>query len=169
MDVELGEPDVALAVIEKGLGVAQALELDRTREWPLRAIRAAALARKGDITGKAAECSRILADQELRGKITSTETYYPDALTCLGEAELALHQTKSAIAHLERSVSLTKRLLAYELPKARFALAKALRVAGREPERARELAESARKDLSSAQGFESDVAELDQWLGRGGR
>jgi len=169
VDVELGEPDVALAVIEKGLGVAQALELDGTREWPLRAIRAAALARKGDINGKAAECSRILADQELRGKVTSTETYYPDALTCLGEAELALHQTKSAIAHLERSVSLTKRLLAYELPKARFALAKALRVAGREPERARELAESARKDLSSAQGSESDVADVDEWLGRGVR
>jgi hypothetical protein len=61
-------------------------------------------------------------------------------------------------------VTLTTRYLTNELPKARFALAKALRVSGKEPKRARELAEGAREDLRKAQGCESDVTEIDKWL-----
>ena len=150
--------------------MARALGYDGMHEWSLRAIRAAALARKGDIKGKAEECSRILADQELRGKIASNGAVLP------GRADLPRRSRARASPNEERyRASRAKRFprrseyFATELPKARFALAKALRVAGREPERARELAESARKDLSSAQGSESDVAEVDEWLGRGGR
>ena len=134
-----------------------------------RHSRGRARAKRGHSRVRPRNADRCSPPKRCAARSLPTEPYYPDALTCLGEAELALHQTKSAIAHLERSVSLTTRYLPNELPKARFALAKALRVAGREPKRARELAESARKDLSRAQGSESDVAEVDEWLGRGGR
>ena len=131
----------------------------------LRVMRAEALAKKGDIAGKAAECKNVLADQEKDGKVDPGAPYYPDALTCLGEAELALGDTKNAITHLERSASLTTRYLALELPKVRFALARALRSAGRDPVRARELAESARDALRAAHGWDKDIAEMDRWLG----
>src|SRR5262245_37285783 len=70
----------------------------------------------------------------------------------------ARNEGKSSIAHLERSVSLTTRYLAMELPKVRFVLAKALRTAGRDPARARELAESARDALRAAHGWDEDIA-----------
>jgi tetratricopeptide (TPR) repeat protein len=162
--LHLSAPDVTLATVEKALEVARSVGDDGLHEWALHALRAEALAQKGDLAGKAEECRHLLAAQEARGKVAPTAPYYPDALACLGEAELALHQTKSAILHLERSVSLTTRYLTNELPKARFALAKALRVYGKEPKRAQELAESAREDLRKAQGCESDVAEIDEWL-----
>lgn len=157
-------PDVTISVVQKGLDVARTLGNGGMREWGLRLVRAEALAKQGDLPGKANECREVLADQEARGQVLATLPYNPDALTCLGEAELELRQTKSAIKHLERSVSLTTRYVAMELPKARFALAKALRVAGRESKRARELAESARDDLRKTQGGAEDVVEIEKWL-----
>ena len=106
----------------------------------------------------------MLAVQEARGKALPTVPYYPDALNCIGEAELALRQTKSGIAHLERSVSMKTRYTANELPRVRFTLAKALRASGGELQRARDLAESAREDLRTAQGCEAEVADIDKWL-----
>jgi hypothetical protein len=162
--LHLSPPDVTLAIVEKGLAVARSLGDDSLYAWALHVHRAEALAQKGDFAGKAEECRNLLAAQEAGGKVLPTAPYYPDALICIAEAELALHQTKSAILHLERSVTLTTRYLTNELPKARFALAKALRVYGKEPKRAQELAERAREDLREAQGCESDVAEIDKWL-----
>jgi tetratricopeptide (TPR) repeat protein len=157
-------PEVTLAVVDKAIDLARANGDDGMHEWSLHCQRAEALAQKGDFAGKAEECRKMLAVQEARGKALPTVPYYPDALTCLGEAELALHQTKSGIAHLERSVSMKTRYTANELPRVRFVLAKALRASGRELKRARDLAESAREDLRTAQGCEGEVADIDKWL-----
>jgi tetratricopeptide (TPR) repeat protein len=163
-NLHVSPPDVTIAIVEEGLKVARALGKSGMREWALRLVRAEALGKKGDVAGKAKECMQVLADQEAHGQVQPTVPYNPDALIRLGEAELELHQTKRAIEHLERSVSLTTRYQTMELAEARFALAKALRVAGREPARARELAESAREELRKAQGTADDVAEIDKWL-----
>jgi hypothetical protein len=61
----LSPPDVTISVVERGLEVARAVGEGATRVWSLRTMRAEALAEKGDIAGKAAECKNVLADQLL--------------------------------------------------------------------------------------------------------
>lgn len=61
-------------------------------------------------------------------------------------------------------MSLTKRELASELPMARFALARALTAAKRDPGQALELAESARRELRATRGMEREAAEVETWL-----
>jgi hypothetical protein len=68
---------------------------------------------------------------------------------------------------LEQSVSLEHRYAPYELALARFALARALRVADRNPARAEELARGALDTLRSARGEERDVAAIERWLEEG--
>jgi hypothetical protein len=52
----------------------------------------------------------------------------------------------------------------YDLPLAQFALARALRVAGQDPARARALAESAREALAQSPGKQKELAAVDAWL-----
>ena len=92
------------------------------------------------------------------------KTYEGDALTCTGETEVALGRLDDALAHLERSVLITKRFPASDLALARFALARALTAAKRDPARARELAEAARKELRAAPGREREASAVEQWL-----
>jgi hypothetical protein len=98
------------------------------------------------------------------GIIGPDKSYQDDSLACLGAAELGLGRTHEALAHLERSVSLTDRQVHADLARARFTLARALVAAKREPERARTLAETAREDLRKTPGAERDASEVARWI-----
>jgi tetratricopeptide (TPR) repeat protein len=160
---ELGHADAAFAAAEKGLEVARAIGETGKFEWHARQAHAEARGRKADFRGQAVECAEIYALQRAAGQVAPNVPYWPDSLACLGEAELMLNRVDAALAHLEESVKLESRSDAEALPKARFALAKALRKSGRDAARARGLAESAREDLKKL-AKERDVAEIDGWL-----
>jgi len=130
----------------------------------LLVARGHALLAKGDAPGAHEACARALTMQEERQLFGPDKVYEGDALTCIGETEIALGQLGDGLAHLERSVSITKRFPAPDLGLARFALARALTAAKREPARARELAESARNELRAAPGMEKEASEVEQWL-----
>jgi hypothetical protein len=100
--------------------------------------------------------------QEASDSLQPGAVYGPDALCCLGEAELALGRTGAALEHLERSLSFERRPDSAELAKARFTLARALRAAGRDPERAMTLVRGARSGLGP--GHDTLTAAIDRWL-----
>jgi uncharacterized protein with PIN domain len=133
-------------------------------KWHAALARAEARGKKGDLAGKAADCALVLSEQKAQGAIAADLPYEPDALACLGDVELAGHRTTSAIAYFEQSVALEKRFDRSRLPLARFGLARALRVARRDPDRARALAENARGALAQLPSREEKVTSIDQWL-----
>jgi tetratricopeptide (TPR) repeat protein len=161
---ELGHADAALDHAQKALEVARALGEKGKFEWQARYVHAQARGKKSDWRGQAAECAEVVALQRAAGKIAPKIPYWPDALGCVGEAEIALHKVDAALAHLEESVKLEAREDVEGLPRARFALAKALRTAGRDPARARQLAEIALDDLRKLAGKGRDVAKIEEWL-----
>ncbi|MET0591932.1 MAG: protein kinase, partial [Polyangiaceae bacterium] len=161
---ELGHPDAAFEIAQKGVEVAKAIGEKGKFEWHVRYARAEARGKKGDVAGQAADCAEIVAMQRAAGQIAPNAPYSPDGLQCLAEAELALGKVESALAHLEESVKLEARGEAESLPKARFALAQALRKAGRDPARARKLAESALGDLKKQATKSREVEEIERWL-----
>jgi tetratricopeptide (TPR) repeat protein len=161
---ELGHPDAAFDIAQKGLEVAGAIGEKGKFEWHARHAHAEARGKKSDFGGQAGECAEIVALQRAAGQVAPNIPYWPDALACLAEAELALNKVDAALAHLEESVKLESRADAEALPRARFALAKALRRAGRDAARARRFAESARDDLRKVGSKERDVAKIDAWL-----
>jgi tetratricopeptide (TPR) repeat protein len=161
---ELGHADAALVDAEKALEVARAIGEKGTFEWQARFVHAQARGKKSDWRGQAAECAEIVALQRTAGQIAPRLPYAPDALACLAEAELALRKVDAALVHLEESVKLESRSDVEGLPKARFALARALRMAGRDPARARQLAEGARDDLRKLAGKRRDVASIEEWM-----
>ena len=161
---ELGHPDAAFLIAQKGVEVAAAIGEKGKFEWHARYAHAEARGKKLDWRGQATECAEILALQRAAGQVAPNVPYWPDALACIAEAELALHKVDAALSHLEESVRLESRSDAEALPKARFALAKALKEAGRDAVRTRKLAESARDDLSKLAGKQRDVARIDQWM-----
>ena len=61
-------------------------------------------------------------------------------------------------------MTLSRREEPTDLALARFALARALAGAKREPDRARELAETAVRDLHAAPGMDRAAGEVDAWL-----
>jgi hypothetical protein len=160
-----GHASAAAGAIDQGLRMTDSLGGAATISLPpLLAARAQIRRDKGDFAGEAEDCRRILAIQEEQGDVRPDTPYGPDALTCLGEAELELHQAGAALAHLERSLTLPRRWDRRELPRARFALARALQMAHRDPERARAEAENAREGLRALPGTEGDLAAIDAWL-----
>jgi tetratricopeptide (TPR) repeat protein len=97
-----------------------------------------------------------------------------DSLRCLGEAELALGKTAPARDHLERALAVTKSSYVDDLPRARFALARAL-AAGSAADRSRamDLARSARDELSAVVGkqpwLQPTLEAIERWIaGPGG-
>jgi hypothetical protein len=164
LENEMGRSDAALEFAQKGIEVAAAIGEKGRFEWLARYAHAEARGKKGDYRGQAAECGEIDARQRAAGQIAPSVPYFPDSLACMAEAEIALNKVDAALSHLEQSVKLEARTDAEALPKARFALAKALRIAGRDAARAQKLAESAREDLGKVGGKEPDVAEIDGWL-----
>jgi serine/threonine protein kinase/tetratricopeptide (TPR) repeat protein len=160
----LGHPDAALEIGKRGLEVAR---LSGTKGWILWTVEleiAKAKGAKGDFAGMAHGSLAIFEAQRAAGVVKPEVPYLPDALTSLGEAELRLRRFDSAIRHLEQSVSLPSRQDQRDLPRARFALAKALRTAGKDAPRAKELAENARDDLRKLPGTTDEVAVIEQWL-----
>lgn len=165
LDNRAGLPDAALADIERAMAIVGVTSDDGTRYLPCLFVeRGMALLAKGDAAGARDACGQSLKLEEARDLIDPDKMYYDDALTCVGEADLALGKIDDAIAPLERSVTLKKRDFASELPLAEFALARALRAAGRDRKRARSLAESALAGLERAPGVEAETRAAKAWL-----
>lgn len=165
LDNRAGLPDSALVDVERALAIVDVTGDDGTRYLPCLFVeRGMALLAKGNAAGAHDACADSLKLEETRDLIDPGRMYYDDALTCLGEDDLALGKIDDALPLLERSVTLTKRDFAAELPLAEFALAKALRAAGRDPKRARALAESALAGLKEAPGAEAHSRAVEAWL-----
>jgi tetratricopeptide (TPR) repeat protein len=174
--MDLGHPDTALQEAQRGLEVAESIDEKGTKMWNLLALRALARGKNGDIAGQIDDCRHVLDLQKAAAPLAPDVLYYPDALACLGEAELSRGKTDAAISYLAQSVALEHRERPDDLPAARFALARALRAAGRQPEQADELARKALDVLRPLPGRQRKVAAIERWLqhedatpGRGSR
>jgi eukaryotic-like serine/threonine-protein kinase len=88
-------------------------------------------------------------------------------LTGLGQCSLALGQPERALALLERGLRLWRNPRADDIAETRYRLALALEALGREPDRARALAEEARAGFQQAgPRAASERAEVERWLER---
>jgi tetratricopeptide (TPR) repeat protein/predicted Ser/Thr protein kinase len=165
----LGDPDGELAAADRGIAIVEASGDTEVRWLPsLLASRGLALLAKGDVAGAKASCARAVRLQDEREVIGPDKSYSDDALTCLGESEVAVGRIDDGVKDLERSVSITKRSPTTDLALARFALARALTAAKRDEARARDLAESALRDLRAAK-MDREAREVDAWLATAGR
>jgi tetratricopeptide (TPR) repeat protein len=168
---ELDRPAEAVRRATEGLEIAASVGDTSTNMLSLLMERSKARAKMGDIAGQAEDCARVLAIQTANGPVVSGPAG-PDPLRCLGEAELARHRLDSALSYLEQSVALDRGFgveVPYDRAMAQFALARALRAAGREPARADELARLALDGLRTLRGRDRDIAAVERWIhaGRG--
>jgi hypothetical protein len=159
-----GEPDRARETAERGLALLDDAKDDASPwlRW-LLVQRGRAYVKEGEAELAKADCARALALQE-KGGIGPDRVYAPDALTCLGEAQRALEERAAAIAVLERSVLLERRIDRGDLALARFALARALSRSAADRSRAHGLAQQAFDGLRALRGREREVGAIDQWL-----
>jgi tetratricopeptide (TPR) repeat protein len=163
----IGDHDAAQATAERGIAIVQGTGDSEIRFLPALLVQQgqARLAR-GDAAHARESCMSALAVEE-KQELLAPDKIQPegqDALTCLGQAEMALGQPEAALAFLERGETLSKREMPSELGLARFALALAL-VAGRHDlRRARELAAGASHELHATPGMERAAGEVDAWL-----
>jgi eukaryotic-like serine/threonine-protein kinase len=165
LDNRSGRPESALVDVDRAMAIVDVTGDDGTRYLPCLFVeRGMALLARGNAAGARDACAQSLKLEETRDLIDPDKMYYDDALTCLGEADLALGKADEAIAPLERSVTLKKRDFASELPLAEFALARALRAAGRDPKRARSLGESAVEGFRQAPGVDAKRHAVEAWL-----
>jgi tetratricopeptide (TPR) repeat protein len=164
LELELGDPDAAIETALRGLDAAVIAGENSAPQWGLLIAIAKAKGKNGDFAGQAEDCRTILNMQKAAGALTQYARYSPDALTCLGQAELGQRRVDAALGHLEESVTFLSRSEPGDLALARFALAKALRSAGRDTARARELAENAREDLRKWPALGQDLAAVELWL-----
>jgi tetratricopeptide (TPR) repeat protein len=163
LELQSGNARAAIERARKGLEVADAMGDGGAKDAPiLLTVRGMARTETGDAKGATEDCRRALSMQEATGSLDPGAVYGPDSLCCLGEAELALGRTGAALEHLERSVSFERRPDPAEFAKARFTLARALRAAARDPERAMTLARAARGALGP--GHDALIAAIDRWL-----
>jgi tetratricopeptide (TPR) repeat protein len=167
LENSMGDRDAALEAAERGVAIVDASGDSEVRFLPsLLVQQGEARLAKGDAAVALASCVRALALEE-KQEVLGPDKIQPeseDALTCIGESDMALGRAEDALAPLERSVSLTKREMATELALAQFALARALTAARRDPGRARELAEKARRGLRAAPAMEQRAVEVETWL-----
>ncbi|WP_394827743.1 protein kinase domain-containing protein [Pendulispora albinea] len=126
---------------------------------------------RGDALDAQVHCTRGVRLLEQGHYLAPDLTYEGDVLRCLGEAELALGNVVMARKHLEQSIALPLRWHDDDLPRARFALARALAV-GPSPDRtrAKQLAVQARDDLRvtvpSRPWLQPVVDRIERWLVR---
>ena len=157
-----GDASAATAFGRRGLGIAEKLGASQRLVPGLTVATADALV----ATGKADEalelCGRALEVQERVGLIGTDKVYDWDALRCRGEALLALKRTAEAVPPLERSVLLQRRVFPWDLPRARFALARAL--AGTDHLRAVTLAEQAREGFQPLPEAKTFLVDVEAWL-----
>jgi tetratricopeptide (TPR) repeat protein len=167
LENRVGDRDAALAAAGRGIAIVDASGESEVRFLPSLLVQEGeARLAKGEAAVARASCVRALAVEE-KQEVLGPDKILPeseDALTCIGEADLALGRAEDALLPLERSVSLTKREMATDLSLAQFALARALTAVKRDPGRARELAETAHRGLVAAPGMEREAVEVETWL-----
>jgi hypothetical protein len=172
LDNRIGDHDGALVAAERGIGIVDGGGDTEAAFLPsLLVQQGQARLSRGEATLARTACLRALALED-KQEVLAPDRIQPgaeDALTCLGEAEMALGRFDQAIPPLERSVSLSKREEPADLAFARFALARALAGAKRDPDRARELAATALRELRAAPGMGRQAGEVESWLATGGR
>ncbi|MGO9708574.1 MAG: protein kinase domain-containing protein [Polyangiaceae bacterium] len=167
LDNRVGRVEEALAETGQGIAIVDATGDKAAVFLPsLLVEHGRALLSKGDAASARTTCARALAEQEKQEVVRPEQVYADDALTCLGRAETELGRIDDAIAHLERGLTLTKRVTPTDLALARFALAKALRAGKRDPARARDLATQALDALRATNGMERFAIEVTAWLAR---
>ena len=165
VDNRAGRPDAAMEDVEQAMPLARDNGENGALYLPcLYEQRGRALLKRHDAAGAVAACAQGVKLQDEQGAIGPDKVYSDDALTCLGEAELAAGKIDAAVATLERSVTLTKRDWKAEVPIAKIDLAKALRVRGDDPDRARRLAEEGIRELHGVAGAEPREREAEAWL-----
>jgi tetratricopeptide (TPR) repeat protein len=167
LDRRTRDYDATLSAADRGIAIVDGGGDAEVRFLPaLLVVRGTALLAKGDAAAAEASCARALALQEKQDVLgpDRIQLEAEDALTCIGEARMAEGHPADALAPLERSVSLTRRMDPGELALAKLALARALVASGGDGDRARALAEEARATLRAAPGRERDAADADAWL-----
>jgi tetratricopeptide (TPR) repeat protein len=89
-----------------------------------------------------------------------------EGLTGLGLARLELGAGKDAVVLIERALKIRQAAGGdpLDLARTQFALARALRASGGDPERARTLAESARDAYAKNEGAKAETAAVRDWL-----
>lgn len=167
--LRLDDPARALELAQRGLALAEPHAADAAWILPMLHMHAGnALNALGRPAEAAIACGHSLALAEAQEPFTPSAPA-EEPLTCLGEAALALGRVPEAIAYLERAATLQLREEPITLAFSRFALARALTAAHRDPARARTLAEQARDELAKAPASERRVAEVDAWLATAAR
>jgi serine/threonine protein kinase/tetratricopeptide (TPR) repeat protein len=158
------DPASAIAYGRRGLAIADKFASSQRLVPGLAVGLADARLAQGDAAEALVLCERAIEVQERVGLIDASKIYDWDALRCRGEALLALGRAPEAVAPLERSVALPRRVFPWDMARAEFALARALVPAERG--RAMVLAQRARGALSSfsAPREKSLLAELEAWL-----
>ncbi|WP_394846264.1 serine/threonine-protein kinase [Pendulispora brunnea] len=124
---------------------------------------------QGDARDARVHCTRGVRLLEEAHRLRPDWTYEGDVLRCLGEAEFALGNVLVARKHLEQSLTLPLRWHDDDLPRARFALARALAVPPNpDHPRAKQLATQARDELRTAlparPWLQPVVERIERWL-----
>jgi serine/threonine protein kinase/tetratricopeptide (TPR) repeat protein len=167
VDNRSGRPEAALSDVAQAMAIAEGAGENGALYLPcLYEQRGRALLKRHDVAGAVAACAQGVKLQDEQGAIGPDKVYSDDALTCLGEAELAAGKVDAAITDLERSVTLTKRDWKAEVPIAKIDLAKALRARAKDgdQERARRLAEEGAGALRGIAGAEQREKDAEGWL-----
>ncbi|HEY2510988.1 MAG TPA: serine/threonine-protein kinase [Polyangiaceae bacterium] len=157
-----GDPEAATNFGRHGLAIADKLGASQRLVPGLTVATADALVATGKADEALGLCARALEVQERVGLIAADKVYDWDALRCRGEALLALKRTAEAVPPLERSVLLQRRVFPWDLPRARFALARALVVT--DHLRAVTLAEQARDGFQSLPEAKRMLLDVEAWL-----
>ena len=159
--VDMNHPDRAIELADRCLALA------KPHPDAVSGIRGSLLIHRGEalmMLGRfeeaAVDCRESLALLEPLSPAEVSD----EPLTCLGRATIALGRVKEGIGQLERAATLVKREDPFSLSLTRFALARALTSAGREPERARKLAEQAHDALQRCPAHAARTAEIERWL-----
>jgi tetratricopeptide (TPR) repeat protein/predicted Ser/Thr protein kinase len=170
VDNRAGRPDAAMDDVEQAMAIVRETGDNGARFLPcLYEQRGRALLARHDAAGAVVACAQGVKLQEEQEVIGPDKIYSDDAITCLGEAELAAGKIDDAIAHLERSVTLTKRDWKGGLPIAKIDLARALRAGKRDEERGRRLAEEGVAGLKGVAGAEAQEKEGEAWVAAEGK
>jgi len=132
---------------------------------------ASALRGRGDLEGAIARHQQALAIYDVLARDDRDAHELPRLLVNSGESLLRAGRISEALVTFERALESLERRRASEgeLAAARFGLARSLDSAGREPLRAKTLAQLARDGYRGAKDSMSRLAEVEHWLKHTGR
>ena len=156
-----GDTPSALAFGRRGIAIADKLQSAERLVPGTHVATADALLVGGapdDASEALALCDRALEVQDKVELIAPDKVYDWDALRCRGEALLAQHRPREALAPLERSVTLPRRVMPWDLARAKLALARALLESKGDASRAHALAQEARTELAALPSTKKLVA-----------